>query len=252
MSFSESEYQSVLRAIHSMHLCLDGQSIRTAAGEHILNLLQADYFASFVWNPAAYRFDDCVQINMSEENLAEYDSYYQFHDPITGELQKRSSATAVCEVMPQRELVKTEFFNDFLYRDGLYYGINLFVYHDGENIGDVRVWRKRGRGNFDKGDAQRLNLLAPHFTNAMKNSRLAGGSPVDAHLGAARERFQLTRRETEIAGEIARGQTDLQISGSLGVAYSTLRTHLKRIYKKADVHNRTELVSVLLGIGKSH
>lgn len=37
-------------------------------------------------------------------------------------MQQRREATLVLQVMPQHELVRTEFFNDFLDRDGLYWG----------------------------------------------------------------------------------------------------------------------------------
>lgn len=53
-------------------------------------------------------FEHVVFLNMSPDNLARYDRYYQFHDPIEPSLQKRRRATLVCEVMPQKGLEKTE------------------------------------------------------------------------------------------------------------------------------------------------
>jgi hypothetical protein len=59
-------------------------------------------------------------------------------------------------------------FNDFLARDGLHYGLNLYVY-DGEiNIGDMRIWRNRRRENFDSSDLEVLDLIKPHFCNSMR------------------------------------------------------------------------------------
>ncbi len=40
--------------------------------------------------------------------------------------------------MPQRELMRTGFFNDFLARDGLHRGINAYSYAGQRNIGDLR------------------------------------------------------------------------------------------------------------------
>jgi acyl carrier protein len=52
--------------------------------------------------------------------------------------------------------VRTEFFNDFLYRDGLYWGVNLYAWDGDRNIGDMRIWRSRRRERFG---ADTLDLL---------------------------------------------------------------------------------------------
>jgi len=117
--------------------------VRTRVGKQLLDLLDADYFASYVWNDAQGKFVSGVQLNMSDSNLAQYDEYYQFHDPITHKLQRRHKATPVSEIMAHEKLKHTEFFNDFLNRDGLYYGLNFFAWDRGENIGDVRMASSR-------------------------------------------------------------------------------------------------------------
>lgn len=59
----------------------------------------------------------------------------------------------------------------------------------------------------------------------------------------------LSRREVEVATYAARGFTVLNIAARLGVAESTVKTHLKRIYKKLDVCSRVELARKLSGGG---
>lgn len=53
----------------------------------------------------------------------------------------------------------------------------------------------------------------------------------------------LTPRETEILGLIARGLSNPEAAGALGVSRATVRTHLEHIYAKLDVSNRTEAVT---------
>lgn len=103
------------------------REVRERVGHEMLGLLRADYFASFVWNGDRQRFGGCVTLNMNAETLRSYDEYYQFHDPITYTLQARRVPTLVNQVMPQRELMRTEFFNDFLARDGLHWGVNMYI-----------------------------------------------------------------------------------------------------------------------------
>jgi DNA-binding NarL/FixJ family response regulator len=52
----------------------------------------------------------------------------------------------------------------------------------------------------------------------------------------------LTRREREIIGLIARGQTSKEISDSLFISPKTVETHRKNIMSKLDFHSVAELV----------
>ena len=109
----------------------------------MLDLLGAQHYASYVWDPLEQRFDGGTHINMDPANLDRYVSYYQHHDPITPSLQKHRQAVRVTDVMPQSQLRRTEFFNDFLARDGLYWGVNLYAWSGERNIRPrVRVRRQ--------------------------------------------------------------------------------------------------------------
>ncbi|MDU8911666.1 LuxR C-terminal-related transcriptional regulator [Aestuariicoccus sp. MJ-SS9] len=57
----------------------------------------------------------------------------------------------------------------------------------------------------------------------------------------------LSPRETEIASAYARGDTYQAIAGRLGIAPSTVRTHLATIYRKLDVSSKLELHARLSG-----
>ncbi len=147
------------------------REIRERVGSLMLDLLQAQFYASYVWDDDQQRFDSGVQLHMDSANLARYESYYQFHDPITLTLQQHRSAVRVTDVMPQRELMRTEFFNDFLARDGLHWGVNLYAWSGERNIGDMRIWRDRRRGDFTQDDLALLDLVRPALVAALRRSR---------------------------------------------------------------------------------
>src|SRR3984893_1792528 len=150
------------------------REVRERLGHHLLELLSADYYASFVWDTPSRSFGGGVWLNMSPDNLASYDAYYQYHDPITLKLQARREPTLVTQIMPQRELMRTEFFNDFLARDGLHWGVNVYSYAGERNIGDMRIWRGRHRENFDLRTLELLRLVEPAFAGALLR---ASGAP---------------------------------------------------------------------------
>ncbi|KAB2938818.1 MAG: hypothetical protein EFKGCFLK_00238 [Rhodocyclaceae bacterium] len=209
------------------------REVRERVGYGLLDLLKADHFASFVWDEAARRFGGRVTLNMSDDNLQSYEAYYQFHDPITYALQARRVPTLVTQVMPQRELMRSEFFNDFLARDGLHWGVNAYSYVDGRNIGDLRIWRGKSRENFDAHTLDLLRLIEPAFTGALHRAslraRLSGGA--DPHAG-------LSPRELAVAKMVGEGLTDKRIAQQLGVELSTVRTYLKRAFDKLGVQRR--------------
>ena len=105
----------------------------------IIRLTRSDFGASYVWNDGKGVFERSRAYRMSEDNLRAYDDWFQFHDPMTQQLRARKRATPVELVIPHRRLEHTEFFNDFLSRDGMHHGINLFVFDNGKDLGDLRI-----------------------------------------------------------------------------------------------------------------
>lgn len=59
------------------------------------------------------------------------------------------------------------------------------------------------------------------------------------------ERSSLSARETEVLEYLAKGRSLQSIADTLGVAYSTVKTHTDHIYAKTDVHSRQELIELL-------
>jgi len=55
--------------------------------------------------------------------------------------------------------------------------------------------------------------------------------------------MRVTRRQAEILQLIRSGLSDKEVAGKLGVSHSTIRTHLKRVYRQHHVHSRAEAVA---------
>jgi DNA-binding NarL/FixJ family response regulator len=96
---------------------------------------------------------------------------------------------------------------------------------------------------------------------SVKNTLEAAGQPLfapAAHVGgrgedhAIRARLQsdeftmLSRREREILGMIAKGESTSTVAVRLGISVSTVRNHLKSIYRKVGVTSQVSLVRKLL------
>lgn len=222
--------------------------IRLRVGELMLALLDAQHYASYVWDEADRRFDKGIRINMDPANLARYHLHYQYHDPITFELQRHRTAIRVTDVMPQQALMRTEFFNDFLARDGLHWGVNLFAWSGKRNIGDMRIWRDRRHDNFTNDDVRLLDLVRPALVAALQRcrdeSREAAWSIASSEETATAETgapARLTAREHQVARLVACGMPDKAIALRLGISVTTVRTHLDHAFRKLGVCNRVAL-----------
>ncbi len=85
-------------------------------------------------------------------------------------------------------------------------------------------------------------LDAFRLEGAVRQSSMAGAvsqapSPADGLVDA------LTLREIEVLCLLAVGLSNKEIAGKLVIAPSTVKQHLKNIYGKLSVHNRTQAVA---------
>ena len=246
MHLSTPEQAALKRTFALLAEDLGEREVRLTLGEALLELLRADQFASFVWDAQAQRFADGVWLHMDAANLARYDAWFQYHDPITFKLQACRRATAVSEVMPHRELARTEFFNDFLARDGLHWGINLHAFDGDRALGDLRIWRARKRREFEPHDKALLDLVEPAFIAALRRAQRASPAPAPAVAIEPGEReAALSPREREVALAVLRGLTDKQIARELGLSVSSVRTYLGRLFDKTGATRRAGLAQSL-------
>lgn len=57
------------------------------------------------------------------------------------------------------------------------------------------------------------------------------------------DNYNLTQREKEILSNLSKGNSYKLIAADLTISIDTVRTHIKNIYKKLQVHTQTEAVS---------
>lgn len=69
---------------------------------------------------------------------------------------------------------------------------------------------------------------------------------MDQAQGAGDALARLTAREREVLRRTSLGETNAQVAASLGVTVHAVKFHLGTIFRKLDVHNRTEAAAVYL------
>ena len=86
-------------------------------------------------------------------------------------------------------------------------------------------------------------LLVRWQANAAEaRSEAAAAAAQAAAAGDADGRESLSPREAQVLDMVARGFTYAEVAQRMGLSLSTVRTHVRNIYGKLDVHNKTEAV----------
>jgi two-component system NarL family response regulator len=81
----------------------------------------------------------------------------------------------------------------------------------------------------------------------------AGLRPISPEMAAIfkarRDRPTLTPREEQVLGLLAKGMRDKEISSELRISQRTTQVHLRSIFSKLDVHDRTAALAVAVRQG---
>jgi LuxR family transcriptional regulator, maltose regulon positive regulatory protein len=85
------------------------------------------------------------------------------------------------------------------------------------------------------------NRVSAHYLRMLR-AALEQEGPDLASLSAELPE-PLSERELEVLTLVAAGKTNRKIAGELFVAKSTVKTHIKHIYRKLDTHNRTQALA---------
>ena len=233
------------RVIELLATPMSGLELRLTLAAPMLGLLDADFYASYLWDESSQRFEQGVALNLSPAHGQRYEREFQFDDPLTPKLLARRLPSRVTDVLPQQDLVETPFFNDFLRPDGLHWGVNTFA-HDGiSHLGDMRIWRGRARPNFDDNDLLVLHMIYPALVKALVRCETATSSETQSARSALTERLVknagFSRREAQVAALACEGISDKGIAKSLNIGFTTVRTHLSSAFRKLDCSGRTQL-----------
>lgn len=169
----------------------------------------------------------------------------------------RSGAAIVSSrLLSDRDFERTDFYNEVVRPAGGFYG--LAVCHQLPRLSSfVTVCRPRQVDDFDVADETVLQIIAPHLAKALHiHQRLAGadqgGAEVEpedqrrARKDGLMRRHALTAAEADVAIEIMRGDGRKAAAARLGIAETTARTHLSRIFCKTGARRQAELVRLLM------
>lgn len=90
---------------------------------------------------------------------------------------------------------------------------------------------------------QSNGYLQLQAAGARESANLGTSVTLSQDLPIAAQRLALTQKEWQVLRGIANGLSNEQIADGMYVAHCTVKSHIRRIYRKLQVENREQAIS---------
>ena len=157
------------------------------------------------YNPALQTSPALVTAGVEPGTLARYIEYYHWVNPLCGPELKFSigRATHSDSKFPRSELVKTEFYNDFMIKEEINIGVSVELENCGKGFTNLNVFIPMGTLERDTDAVPRLQRLVPHIYRVMQSNRQMATLEASANASLMAHDCQGTAMlVTNTAGEI--------------------------------------------------
>lgn len=202
-----------------------------------------------------------VEHGVPEGAVARWCTRYQNQDPFFKCYLANFSTTSnhvvlSGDVIDHKDFLASRFYNEFLRPQSIYHVMIIGLKsNEGVPIGVLGLHRSRRDKAFTDKDATKANLLAPSLTGAVE--RICAREQISQYSGAddtpdcsgrralrpqRLQQFGLSNREIDVVNLVQQGLTDALIADQLCISVRTVSNHLRAIYEKTAVHNRTALL----------
>ena len=193
-------------------------------------------------------------VNISKRALREYEDYYYTLDDIKQKTFNQKSPIKSTDIMDYSKWQHSEYFNDFLYYNNLYYSCGIDIHYKDKLLGTIGLFREKSDPDYNNKDLNLLNVLKGHMGNQMfklniiEEMKLNTEDDILAKLKTGEKIYNLTDREREIVNHVMDGKNNKQLADELYISINTVKKHLNNIFRKTDVNNRTELTSLIFSL----
>ena len=198
-------------------------------------------------------------VGMDPASRKSYEQYFVSRNPWQGRRKVFAGNVETGEqLFSNRELVKTEFYNDFLKPNGWLHECSAVTRVEKSTFSRIFTLRSPRSGAFTSEEIRLCSYLAPHLQTAARiRQRIVDlEATVDRLLACEMDtetlaKLSLTPAETRIAIALFKGQSVEVYAKEAGISINTARWHVKQIYAKTGVKRQTELIHMLLKTTRS-
>lgn len=138
-------------------------------------------------------------------------------------------------------LKQSRYFQDFMVPNNQRYVLDIFLRIEGEIVAVISLLREQALANFNQQEIDLLNKLQPFLEFSLGSLYLP---PRMAHKQDLKTKFALTQREFDVLTLLLQGLQNKTIANELGLSLATVKTHLIHIFRKCEVHSRSQLMAL--------
>jgi DNA-binding CsgD family transcriptional regulator len=190
--------------------------------------------------------DNVVKLAIEDKAINKYREYYYRLDPFFKRLILPSPIILTTEqLISYFDFEKSEYYNDFLKLQSIHYQMTISLRSTRQTLGLVALFRSRNEVNFSLQEKKKAELMAPYLASALEKTVVLKPTNPILPLTQSLKRFGISQRELDIIHLLCQGLENSEIANKLYISRYTVENHLKSIYEKLAIRNRTELVCKL-------
>jgi len=190
-------------------------------------------------------------INTDPINIQLYDTHYHKTEPKLAALPQLPATGVFIDrtLVPEAQLTRTEYYNDFLVPQDLHSSLNWFGQRQGVPEAGLSLWRPRHWADWGEEQAAMLSHLSSHFRRAMRLEQRLATADVPTVAVALAPGKPLTVRERDCLGWIARGASSKEAARRLALSAYTVNEYVAAAMRKLQAASRSEAVAMALARG---
>lgn len=170
-----------------------------------------------------------VLYDMPESTHRQYLDYFQDQDPLLP-VHFAHRSTTLANMTPERIAGSRRYYHEFMLPNNVRDMTEIFIRRPGGIAAGICLLRDTPFSDEERRQAAAILPLI---------DLVLGDSLHSEHAFSA----LLTRKEQEILLRVSEGASNKAIARQMGISLSTVKTHLRHIFSKTEVSNRTELAS---------
>ena len=207
----------------------------------IFNSEKANFFLTH--SSGQLILDRVVKQGVEDKAIGQYREYYWHLDPFPPKLRLPSPITLTTEqIIHLSDFVCTEYYNDFLKPQSIHHQMTIFLSSENQALGVIAIFRPQHEANFSQRDRKKAKLTAPYLAGALEKTIVLESNNPTLILSHNLRKVGISQRELDVISLLYQGLENSEIADRLYISRYTVQNHLKSIYEKLCVKNRTSLL----------
>ncbi len=150
------------------------------------------------------------------------------------------------DIISDEARIETEYYQKVYKPNNWHYALQVVLAKHRKFLGAITFYRTIGKENFHYDDIFVLDMLKDHLTYRLEHHlRQSESKEGKLSVAEAAEKYELTKRETEILKALMDGKDNTVICDELVITANTLKKHILNIYRKLDINTRVQLFKMI-------